>query len=161
MDHSSILEIKQYISLPEELCQNLSTRKYKRKKGIKFLLDLAEIHELHVMIQTFLCSFSSSFLSKFAFLNTISLLQHHLLQRHLDICVLADFMLRWKTVSSQLKHYSVRFCYTLSNNKCNVGNDRVNCRASICSLDFLGCKSWFQAVSQHQDGPYFMLVCFL
>lgn len=67
-----ILGIKQYTSLSEDLFQNLSTRKhaYKRKKGIKFMLNLAEIHELHVMIQTFLCPFSSSLLSKFAFTET-------------------------------------------------------------------------------------------
>lgn len=67
-----ILGIKQYTSLSEDLFQNLSTRKYayKRKKGIKFMLDLTEIHELHVMIQTFLCPFSSSLLSKFAFTET-------------------------------------------------------------------------------------------
>lgn len=78
------------------MCQNLSTRKYayKRKKGIKFMLDHAEIHELRVMIQTFLCSFSSSLPSEFAFLNTASFLQHHLLQHHLDFYVLADFTLR-------------------------------------------------------------------
>lgn len=39
------------------------------------MLDLAETHELHVMIQTFQCFFSSSLLSEFAFLNTIILLQ--------------------------------------------------------------------------------------
>lgn len=80
------------------MCRNLSTRKYayKRKKGITFILDLSEIHELHVMIQTFLRSFSSSLLRKFTFLNTTSLLQHHLLQRHPDFYVLADFMLRQK-----------------------------------------------------------------
>lgn len=58
------------------------------------MLDHAEINELHVMIQTFLCSFSSSLPSKFAFLNTASFQQHHLLQHHLDFYVLADFMLR-------------------------------------------------------------------
>lgn len=37
----------------------------------------------------------------------------------------------------------------------------VNCRANLRTLDFLGCKSWFQAASQHQDGPYFLLGYFL